>query len=192
MTISFLVFYLYTSENSRFSIDHLEETLGTMMRGDHPDVPIEEIIYADELHPIVAEKTEQLIEQASQIGIAIIITDGFRTIEEQDALYQQGRSTNGSIVTHVAGGESLHNYGLAVDYALLNENGQPIWDLEYDGNHNGESDWIEVADIAKDLGFKWGGDWKHFVDYPHLEMTFGYSMSDIQRALNDSTSSTDS
>ncbi len=42
--------------------------------------------------------------------------------------------------------------------------------MEYDGNQNGKSDWLEVVEIAKTLGFEWGGDWKRFKDYPHLEM----------------------
>ncbi|WP_303708865.1 M15 family metallopeptidase [Alkalihalobacillus sp. LMS6] len=187
LTLGFIISY-YALMNDRFSftIDHSEGTLADNYVVQEPEVPIEEVIYAEELHPKVADKTETLIEQAADNGIDIIITDGFRSFEEQDELYQQGRSSSGNIVTNVSGGESFHNFGLAVDYALLNSDGQPIWDIEYDGNQNGESDWFEVADMAKDLGFVWGGDWNHFVDYPHLEMTFGYSIRDIQRALEQS------
>lgn len=66
--------------------------------------------------------------------------------------------------------ESYHNYGLAIDFALQKKDGSIIWDMEYDGNQNGKSDWLEVVEIAKTLGFEWGGDWKRFKDYPHLEM----------------------
>ncbi|PNB52989.1 peptidase M15, partial [Pseudomonas sp. GW456-E7] len=61
-------------------------------------------------------------------------------------------------------------YGLAIDFALQKKDGSIIWDLEYDGNQNGKSDWLEVVEIAKKLGFEWGGDWTRFKDYPHLEM----------------------
>jgi len=134
----------------------------------------------DKLHPLVAQRSELLIQVAKQNGINVIITDGFRTIEEQNELYEKGRSTKGKIVTNVPGGRSYHNYGLAVDFAILNKRKQPIWDLEYDGNKNGKPDWFEVADMAKVLGFKWGGDWEGFKDYPHLQMDFGLSIYELQ------------
>jgi len=43
--------------------------------------------------------------------------------------------------------------------------------MEYDGNNNNQSDWMEVVDIAKNLGFEWGGDWQGFKDYPHFQMS---------------------
>lgn len=135
------------------------------------------------LHPVVREKADQLVAEAAAAGIAIYITDDFRSEEEQNVLFEQGRSTRGPIVTHARGGESYHNYGLAIDFALQTEKGQVIWDLEYDGNGSGESDWLEVVAIAKRLGFEWGGDWEGFKDYPHLQMDFGYSISQLQRGF---------
>lgn len=133
------------------------------------------------LHPIVEEKRDLLIARAAEIGIDILITDGYRSPEEQDGLHSQGRSASGSIVTYAEGGESYHNYGLAIDYALRLDDGSVVWDIARDGNGNGESDWFEVAAIAKNLGFDWGGDWQRFKDYPHLEMTFGLSIRKLQQ-----------
>lgn len=133
-----------------------------------------------ELHPIVAEKVEILIEKTAERDITILITDDYRSFEEQDKLYDQGRRTPGKVVTHAEGGESYHNFGLAVDFALQLENGDVIWNTEYDGNGNGQSDWFEVAEIAKELGFQWGGDWHGFKDYPHLQMDFGLTINNIQ------------
>jgi peptidoglycan L-alanyl-D-glutamate endopeptidase CwlK len=123
-----------------------------------------------DLHPAVEENRDKLIERAKERGIFVVITDDFRSFEEQDKLYAKGRTTEGKIVTYAKGGESYHNYGLAIDFALQLENGDVIWDMEYDGNNNGTSDWMEVVDIAKNLGFEWGGDWSQFKDYPHLQM----------------------
>ncbi|WP_106388519.1 M15 family metallopeptidase [Jeotgalibacillus soli] len=134
-----------------------------------------------ELHPIVAEKRDELIERAAAQGITIVITEGFRSVEEQDELYARGRTAEGNIVTNAKGGESYHNYGLAIDFALQPESGNVIWDMDYDGNNNGKSDWMEVVETAKDLGFDWGGDWHHFRDYPHLQMDFGLSFSELQK-----------
>ncbi|UUI41013.1 M15 family metallopeptidase [Oceanobacillus oncorhynchi] len=134
-----------------------------------------------ELHPVVQEAVDTLIDRADDIDIEVVITDGLRTEEEQESLYARGRENEEDIVTHARGGESYHNYGLAVDYAIRNHDGEVIWDIHYDGNNNGESDWFEVADIAKDLGFEWGGDFNSFTDYPHLQMTFGLSISELQQ-----------
>lgn len=133
------------------------------------------------LHPIVEEKRDELVRQAADIGIDILITDGFRSSEEQNGLHEQGRTAPGNVVTHARGGESYHNYGLAIDFALRIGNGEVVWDLARDDNGNGERDWYEVAAIGKELGFSWGGDWQGFKDYPHLEMTFGLSISELQQ-----------
>ncbi|MBM4764299.1 M15 family metallopeptidase [Bacillus sp. B15-48] len=133
------------------------------------------------LHPIVAQKAEQLVHNGRKRGIEIIITDDFRSFDEQNRLYETGRTKEGSIVTQAKGGESYHNFGLAIDFAIKKSNGEVIWDMTYDGNGNGQSDWMEVVEIAKSLGFEWGGDWKHFKDYPHLQMNFGLSIRDLNR-----------
>lgn len=141
----------------------------------------EEATEASELHPVVEQAKNELVDQASEIDIDVMITDDVRSKERQDELYARGRSTKGTIVTHAQGGESYHNYGLAIDYAIKDNNDNVIWDIHYDGNDNGESDWFEVAEIAKDIGFEWGGDWQHFKDYPHLQMTFGLSIDELQK-----------
>ncbi|WP_420810407.1 M15 family metallopeptidase [Halobacillus ihumii] len=136
-----------------------------------------------ELNPAVEEGKQHLVNQAAEQGIDVVITDGLRTKQEQDALYAQGRSAEGRIVTYASGGESYHNYGLAIDFALRLDNGDVIWDRNHDGNDNGQSDWMEVVEIAKGLGFEWGGDWKSFKDYPHLQMDFGLSIRELQKGL---------
>nr|WP_090767321.1 M15 family metallopeptidase [Bacillus sp. OK048] len=133
-----------------------------------------------ELHPIVRERSDQLIQHAAVKGIVIMITDGFRSAEDQDRLYEKGRTAEGSIVTHAKGGESFHNFGLAVDFAIKTPSEDVIWDMQYDGNQNGKSDWNEVVELAKALGFEWGGDWEQFKDYPHLQMNFGLTLSELQ------------
>jgi peptidoglycan LD-endopeptidase CwlK len=133
-----------------------------------------------ELHPIVKERSDQLVQQAAKKGIVVLITDGFRSVDEQNTIYEQGRTTEGNIVSNAKGGESYHNYGLAIDFALETPSGDVIWDRQYDRNENGKSDWSEVVKIAKSLGFEWGGDWKDFKDYPHFQMDFGLTIADLQ------------
>lgn len=148
---------------------------------DLPLPPKTNVPPVTELHPAVFAGQQELIAQTAKIGITILITDGFRSSEEQDALYAQGRTTDGPIVTQVRGGNSYHNYGLAIDFAIRTKKGEVLWDMEYDGNGNSKADWMEVVGIAKKLGFSWGGDWDNFPDYPHLQMDFGYSIRELKR-----------
>ena len=123
----------------------------------------------------------ELIKLAYHKGIYITITSGYRSNAEQTRLYNQGRTTPGSIVTNAKAGQSIHNYGLAIDYALMNDKGVIHWDINRDLNSNQVRDWFEVAAIGKKLGFQWGGDWKSFRDYPHLDMQRGMSLSNLAK-----------
>ena len=136
--------------------------------------------FPTDLHPIVKERSNELIQQSAHQGIAIVITDSFRSAEDQNRLFEKGRSLGGNIVTHAKGGESYHNYGLAVDFAIKEPSGNIIWDVKYDGNGNSVADWTEVVNMAKELGFEWGGDWARFKDYPHLQMDFGLTIAELQ------------
>ncbi len=104
----------------------------------------------------------------SELGIQLRVTDGYRSIGEQNELYQQGRTKPGSKVTNAKGGESYHNYGLAIDVVPM-ENGQPNWDSISN----------EIGDIGKGFGFEWGGDWTT-KDLPHFQMTFGQSIESLK------------
>ncbi|MEK3969431.1 M15 family metallopeptidase [Paenibacillus sp. FSL H7-0323] len=133
------------------------------------------------LHPVVMAAATVLIEHCYSRGVPILITQGLRTIAEQNALYEQGRSNPGVIVTNARGGYSYHNFGLAVDFALLLPNGSSVsWDMNRDYNGNNIKDWIEVVEEAKKLGFDWGGDWTTFKDYPHFQMVFGLTLTQLR------------
>ncbi|ETT50213.1 M15 family metallopeptidase [Paenibacillus sp. FSL H7-689] len=146
-----------------------------------PGTTIQEALPITGLHPLVAENEKLLASKAVRRGIEIVITHGYRSSEEQDALFNQGRSSAGNIVTNARGGESYHNYGLAIDFALRTPEGDVVWDMERDDNGNGKADWMEVVDLAKELDFTWGGDWANFPDYPHLQMDFGLSINELKR-----------
>jgi peptidoglycan L-alanyl-D-glutamate endopeptidase CwlK len=104
-------------------------------------------------------------------------TSTFRTFEEQDEIYAQGRTKAGSIVSHSKGGLSYHNYGLAIDIVLL-INGKATWDTKTDFDKDGIADWMEVVAIFKSYGWEAGIDWK-FRDAPHFQKTFGYSVRQL-------------
>jgi peptidoglycan L-alanyl-D-glutamate endopeptidase CwlK len=58
---------------------------------------------------------ECFIPVAFFYGYTLRISSGFRSVEEQNQIYQQGRVVNGHIVTEAMGGRSIHNFGFAVD-----------------------------------------------------------------------------
>lgn len=101
-----------------------------------------------------------------------------RTFLEQNELYALGRTKKGKIVTNASAGLSYHNYGLAVDIVLIVDGKTAVWDIKKDFDGDGKSDWIEVVNVFKQYGWEWGGDWK-FVDYPHFQKTFGYSVRQL-------------
>lgn len=109
-----------------------------------------------------------------------------RTFEEQDALYAQGRTKPGKVVTNARGGQSYHNYGLAVDIVLLIDkdgNGTydtASWDRNADTDQDGQKDWEEVVFVFKMHGWEWGGDWTSFKDYPHFQKTYGQGIPILQ------------
>jgi peptidoglycan LD-endopeptidase CwlK len=139
------------------------------------------------LHPVVMAATTVLIERCYARGVPILITQGLRTIAEQDALYAQGRTKPGSIVTNAKGGTSYHNFGLAIDFALLLPDGKQVsWDLKRDGDGDKVADWTEVVQEAKAIGFEWGGDFVLIKDAPHFQMTFGLTTSQLRAGVKPS------
>jgi len=121
------------------------------------------------LHPKARDTFRAFIEEAeAELGIALRITTGYRTIAEQDVLYAQGRTTVGDIVTNAKGGQSFHNYGLAVDLCRLSDDLKHVqWSF----------DMAQLKPIAAKHGIEWGGDWKHFKDYPHFELRLGFKQN---------------
>jgi len=59
------------------------------------------------------------------------VVQGFRTKAQQDALYAQGRTTPGDIVTQAPYPRSAHCWGLAVDVARVTPSGQRVWDYAH-------------------------------------------------------------
>jgi peptidoglycan L-alanyl-D-glutamate endopeptidase CwlK len=130
------------------------------------------------LHPKVRGKVSAFIKACEKVGINLRITNdgGMRTFNEQDALYAQGRTTSGDIVTNARSGKSYHNYGLAIDVVEI-KNGVAIW------NNPRQN---EIVAIAKKLGFEWGGDWSR-PDKPHFQLTFELTTSELASLVGTET-----
>lgn len=138
------------------------------------------------LNDYVKDKVELLLRNANMRlkNYKMVITEAYRSIEYQNQLYAQGRSKPGKIVTNAKGGQSMHNYGYAVDFALMTPDGKKyVWDTKIDTDKDGQADWMEVVDEAKKCGFEWGGDWKSFKDYPHFQMTGGLTDAQVRAGM---------
>lgn len=126
----------------------------------------------DKLHPIVRDEVKKIIAEcdAALTGKAKIrITQGLRTFDEQAQLYAIGRTKAGKKVTNAKAGQSIHNYGLAVDMCLIIDGKTASWDTAKDWDDDKIADWYECVKIFAKHGWEWGGNWKTFKDLPHFE-----------------------
>lgn len=123
------------------------------------------------LHPKIRQSAIDAYNEAvihTPNGVHPVVDQTYRTFEESQSLYDQGRTKPGQIVSNAKPGQSYHNYALALDFHLQ-VNGRDVWDQD---NPN----WMTVVNIFKAHGFTWGGDFAgSFKDYPHLENNLGYN-----------------
>lgn len=111
------------------------------------------------LDPRVQLPATDFINAAYGAGIPLRITQGYRSFSEQNRLYAQGRKIPGKIVTYARGGQSPHNFGLAIDVVEM-KNGVPIWNNPL---------WNTIGRMGESFGFEWGGNWR-FGDIDHFQM----------------------
>lgn len=121
---------------------------------------------------------ERFVEKCRMENIEVLIYNTYRSKEEQYALYLQGRAPlevvnqarrkaglrpikeiENKVVTMLK--DSPHCHGLAADFVPLID-GKAVW--------NDYQLWNKCGKIAQSLGIEWGGSWKDFPDYPHLQM----------------------
>jgi len=117
---------------------------------------------------MAAWRGTQLLERCATQGLALVVTQGLRSMAEQDQLFAQGRTAPGKIVTNARAGESYHNFGLAFDVLVLDAMGKADWS-------SGNPGWARAGGVGEDLGLGWGGRWTGLVDLPHFQYTGGVS-----------------
>ena len=118
----------------------------------------------DLLRPDVAENCRRWMARCRDAGLAVLVTNTVRDEEYQAWLYEQGRTRPGGIVTN-GKVPTFHSVeaGLAFDFCK-NRKGQEYSDPAF---------FEAAAALAKEMGFSWGGDWKSFVDRPHIQWDDG-------------------
>lgn len=136
------------------------------------------------VYPDVAERWLAVREEFWDVhNLQLRVSQALRTFQEQWAIYAQGRRKNEAcqwivvdpkkVVTNAKGGESLHNYGLALDSAFMGDD--PFLDKSSDAVLL----WVEYGKICEKNGLEWGGRWKA-PDRPHCERTYGLSLGRLQ------------
>ena len=125
----------------------------------------------DDLNPRVKELAEKFIANCKAHGWDILIYSTYRDGEAQNAIYAQGRTKPGKIVTNAKAGQSYHNYRVAFDW-VPTLHGKPLWD-------DAEA-YLKCAEIGEALGLEWAGRWKSFKETAHLQYTGGLRLADFQ------------
>lgn len=112
---------------------------------------------------------------AKSLGLTVKIIGGTRDFAEQQKIYSQGRTSPGPRVTNAKPGTSFHNFGCAFDVGLFDAAGRYIEDDTKYIRFFCRADKPELS--------KWGGDFKSFKDYPHVEFHgLGGNIAAIRRA----------
>lgn len=119
------------------------------------------------ISPSFLVRIKELLEACRAAGCDYWATSGYRSSAEQDKLYAQGRTAPGNVVTNSQGGQSAHNFGIAIDFTrdkdVAKAGLQPSWDaVDYD----------VLGKEAVARGLVWGGNFK-MKDRPHVQLA-GY------------------
>lgn len=126
----------------------------------------------DDLHPIVREKAQLFESACASQGIDILIYCTFRSGEEQNVLYAQGRTAPGKIVTNARAGESFHNWNLAFDWVPV-VGGKPQW--------ADTALYLKAGIIAESVGLEWAGRWKGSLrETAHCQYSGGLKIADLK------------
>lgn len=122
------------------------------------------------LHPKIIPGFTGFINDAEEaLNIVLRMVQGLRTFPQQQAIYDQGRTTPGNIVTKAKAGQSYHNYGLAGDVVPFKADGVTL-DWEYD--------FSKLVPFAIKYGITWGGYFPS-PDRDHFENKFSHTWEDL-------------
>jgi len=130
----------------------------------------------------------------------VLVYCGVRPVREQNILYRRSHSTTAikakiehfesigrddlaaalantppqptmKAVTNAAGGESWHNYALAVDCVPM-LGGKALWSYR-----DYTEEWDLFGNSAEDVGLEWAGSWRGFKEYAHIQCGKGNPLS---------------
>jgi peptidoglycan L-alanyl-D-glutamate endopeptidase CwlK len=112
-------------------------------------------------------------------GVMIEVISGLRSYSAQAALYAQGRTKPGRIVTKARPGSSWHNFGLAIDLGLFKQGKY----LDSANPSLADKLYATIGSIAAKHSIEWAGNWKTFTESPHFQVTFGLTLATARERL---------
>ena len=121
----------------------------------------------EDLTPETQEKYWLFDAAMHKADIDYIVTCTYRSQEEQDVLYSQGRTTPGKRVTWTR--NSRHTLRTAFDICLL-LHGKLLWNPNLDTDGDGVPEYMEAGKIGESIGLVWGGSWATNKDAPHFQL----------------------
>ena len=133
-----------------------------------------------DLQPPVRAMAVELLARAAATGIPLTVTFTLRDLATQAALYAQGRTCPGCIVTNARAGYSYHNYGLALDVLPTELLALPRWGDTPDHQARTDALWARIGALGKAIGFRWGGEFARIRDRPHFEWSGGLSLAALR------------
>jgi peptidoglycan LD-endopeptidase CwlK len=121
----------------------------------------------DDLHPVVAKKCREFIAACAKEGITVRISSTYRDHARQAALFAQGRTRKGKIVTYARPGDSWHNWRMAFDFFPVKK---------------GKVDWNDLALFrrCRKIGEGLGLEGLSF-ELAHLQYRGGLTIADMKR-----------
>jgi len=125
--------------------------------------------------PFLQEVEIAMAEQ----GVTVEVISGLRSWAAQAALFAQGRTKPGKIVTKARPGSSWHNFGLAIDLGLFRAG------VYLDASQPSLADklYTQIGKIALKHGIEWAGTWKSFTETPHFQKTFGLTLATAREKM---------
>ena len=130
-----------------------------------------------DLVPVCKDRAERFLNLANAAGIDLLVTSTYRDLESQAALFAQGRSKPGAIVTNARPGQSWHNWRCAFDVVPL-RNGKPVW-----GTSGPDGDlWRKIGEMGEAAGLEWAGRWTGKLrEMAHFQYTGGLTLAELQK-----------
>lgn len=124
----------------------------------------------NDLHPDLQVIFARFMQKCKESGLDMLCTCIYRSGQEQDALYAQGRTAGGKVVTNARSGQSAHNFTIkgrpaskAFDVVPM-RNGKCVWSEK-------DTAWKTAGEIGLDLGLTWyGAPGSKFKEMPHFQL----------------------
>ena len=152
------------------------------------------MLRAQEAHPKIRQLLIDTYTKANNKlgkGCRLRLSYVYRSPEEQDALYAQGRTKKGAKVTNSKAWQSTHQFAFAFDIVLMYDKDgdgkfeEVSWDTKRDGDKDGISDWLEVTKVFTEAGFTNGfiSNGKKW-DFPHFQIDFGLKWKQMKAKID--------